>query len=321
MPLFLFRRLLQGALMVLVASMLIFVGVYAIGDPMSLLVPPDATSETREAARQALGLDRPLVVQYLSFLTNAMQGDLGISFVFRESALTVILERLPATLELAIASMLLAIVIGIPFGVVAGMTPGGLADRALLIGSVLGLSLPTFWIGILLILFFAVNLGVLPASGRGDTVDVFGIPLSFLTLDGLQHLILPAFSLSLLPMAILGRLTRSGVIEAMSLDFARFARAQGNTRKQIVTCYVLRYISMPLITVVGIYFGTLIAFAVVTESVFSWPGMGKLIIESINQLDRPMVVAYMMLSIILFMVINLLVDLLYSLLDPRVRLK
>ena len=303
MPLFLFRRLLQGALMVLVASMLIFVGVYAIGDPMSLLVPPDATSETREAARQALGLDRPLVVQYLSFLTNAMQGDLGISFVFRESALTVILERLPATLELAIASMLLAIVIGI------------------LIGSVLGLSLPTFWIGILLILFFAVNLGVLPASGRGDTVDVFGIPLSFLTLDGLQHLILPAFSLSLLPMAILGRLTRSGVIEAMSLDFARFARAQGNTRKQIVTRYVLRYISMPLITVVGIYFGTLIAFAVVTESVFSWPGMGKLIIESINQLDRPMVVAYMMLSIILFMVINLLVDLLYSLLDPRVRLK
>ena len=321
MPLFLFRRLLQGALMVLVASMLIFVGVYAIGDPMSLLVPPDATSETREAARQALGLDRPLVVQYLSFLTNAMQGDLGISFVFRESALTVILERLPATLELAIASMLLAIVIGIPFGVVAGMTPGGLGDRALLIGSVLGLSLPTFWIGILLILFFAVNLGVLPASGRGDTVDVFGIPLSFLTLDGLQHLILPAFSLSLLPMAILGRLTRSGVIEAMSLDFARFARAQGNTRKQIVTRYVLRYISMPLITVVGIYFGTLIAFAVVTESVFSWPGMGKLIIESINQLDRPMVVAYMMLSIILFMVINLLVDLLYSLLDPRVRLK
>jgi len=321
MPLFLFRRLLQGALMVLVASMLIFVGVYAIGDPMSLLVPPDATSETREAARQALGLDRPLFVQYFSFLTNALQGDLGISFVFRESALTVILERLPATLELALASMLLAIVIGIPFGVVAGMTPGGLADRALLIGSVLGLSLPTFWIGILLILFFAVNLGVLPASGRGDTVDIFGIPLSFLTLDGLRHLILPAFSLSLLPMAILGRLTRSGVIEAMSLDFARFARAQGNTRKQIVTRYVLRYISMPLVTVVGIYFGTLIAFAVVTESVFSWPGMGKLIIESINQLDRPMVVAYMMLSIILFMVINLLVDLLYSLLDPRVRLK
>ncbi|MCZ4352720.1 ABC transporter permease [Roseovarius aestuarii] len=321
MALFLFRRLLQGVLMILVASVLIFVGVYAIGDPMALLVPPDATTETMEAARQSLGLDRPLYVQYFSFLTNALQGDLGISFVFRESALTVIMERLPATLELASTSMFLAIVIGIPFGVIAGMKPGGLADRALLIGSVLGLSLPTFWIGILLILFFAVNLGILPASGRGDTVEVFGVALSFLTLDGLRHLILPAFSLSLLPMAILGRLTRSGVIEAMSLDFARFARAQGNTRAQIVTRYVLRYISMPLVTVVGIYFGTLIAFAVVTESVFSWPGMGKLIIESINQLDRPMVVAYMMLSIVLFMFINLMVDILYSLLDPRVRLK
>ncbi len=321
MVLFLFRRLLQGVLMILVTSVLIFVGVYAIGDPMTLLVPPDATTETREAARQALGLDRPLYQQYFAFLGNAVQGDLGISFVFRESALKVILERLPATLELASASMFLAVVIGIPFGVIAGMTPGGLADRALLIGSVLGLSLPTFWIGILLILFFAVNLGVLPASGRGDTVELFGVALSFLTLDGLRHLILPALSLSLLPMAILGRLTRSGVIEAMSLDFARFARAQGNSRGAIVTRYVLRYISMPLVTVVGIYFGTVIAFAVVTESVFSWPGMGKLIIESINQLDRPMVVAYMMLSILLFMFINLAVDIIYSLLDPRVRLK
>lgn len=321
MALFLLRRLVQGVFMVLVASVLIFVGVYAIGDPMALLVPPDATTETREAARAALGLDRPLYAQYFTFLGNALHGDLGISFVFRESALTVISERMPATLELASASMFLAIVIGVPFGLVAGMTPGGWADRALLVGSVLGLSLPTFWIGILLILFFAVNLGILPASGRGDTIEVFGVGLSFLTLDGLKHLVLPAFSLSLLPMAILGRLTRSGVIEAMNLDFARFARAQGNSRGAIVMRYVLRYISMPLVTVVGIYFGTLIAFAVVTETVYSWPGMGKLIIDSITQLDRPMVVAYMMLSIILFMVINLVVDILYSLLDPRVRLK
>ena len=307
--------------MVLVASVLVFVGVYAIGDPMTLLVPTDATTETREAAARALGLDRPLYEQYFTFLGNALQGDLGVSFVFRESALTVILERLPATLELASAAMLLAVVIGVPLGAVAGMTPGGLADRSLLIGSVLGLSLPTFWIGILLILFFAVELGLLPASGRGDTVEVFGIALSFLTLDGLRHLILPALSLSLWPMAILGRLTRSGVIEALSLDFSRFARAQGNSRNQIVLRYVLRYISIPLVTVFGIYFGTLIAFTVVTESVFSWPGMGKLIIESIGQLDRPIVIAYMMLSIVLFMIINLAVDVLYCLLDPRVRLK
>ena len=321
MTLFLLRRFLQGLLMVLVASVLVFIGVYAIGDPMTLLVPTDATTETREAAARALGLDRPLYEQYLIFLTNALQGNLGVSFVFRESALTVILERLPATLELASAAMFLALVIGVPLGAVAGMAPGGLADRSLLIGSVLGLSLPTFWIGILLILFFAVELGLLPASGRGETVEVFGVALSFLTLDGLRHLILPALSLSLLPMAILGRLTRSGVIEALNLDFSRFARAQGNSRNQIVMRYVLRYISIPLVTVLGIYFGTLIAFTVVTESVFSWPGMGKLIIESIGQLDRPLVLAYMMLSIVLFMVINLVVDVLYCLLDPRVRLK
>ena len=321
MTLFLLRRFFQGLLMVLVASLLIFIGVYAIGDPMALLVPTDATTETREAAARALGLDRPLYEQYLTFLTNALQGNLGVSFVFRENALTVILERLPATLELASAAMFLALVIGVPWGAVAGMTPGGLADRSLLIGSVLGLSLPTFWIGILLILFFAVELGLLPASGRGETVEIFGVALSFLTLDGLRHLILPALSLSLLPMAILGRLTRSGVIEALNLDFSRFARAQGNSRNQIVMRYVLRYISIPLVTVFGIYFGTLIAFTVVTESVFSWPGMGKLIIESIGQLDRPLVLAYMMLSIVLFMVINLVVDVLYCLLDPRVRLK
>ena len=321
MPLFLLRRFFQSLLMVLVASVLIFIGVYAIGDPMALLVPTDATTQTREAAAQALGLDRPLYEQYLTFLTNALQGNLGVSFVFRENALTVILERLPATLELASAAMFLALVIGVPLGAVAGMAPGGLADRSLLIGSVLGLSLPTFWIGILLILFFAVELGLLPASGRGETVEVFGVALSFLTLDGLRHLILPALSLSLLPMAILGRLTRSGVIEALNLDFSRFARAQGNSRNQIVMRYVLRYISIPLVTVFGIYFGTLIAFTVVTESVFSWPGMGKLIIESIGQLDRPLVLAYMMLSIVLFMVINLVVDVLYCLLDPRVRLK
>lgn len=321
MTLFLLRRFFQGLLMVLVASVLVFVGVYAIGDPMALLVPTDATTQTREAAARALGLDRPLYEQYLTFLTNALQGNLGVSFVFRENALTVILERLPATLELASAAMFLALVIGVPWGAVAGMTPGGLADRSLLIGSVLGLSLPTFWIGILLILFFAVELGLLPASGRGETVEIFGVALSFLTLDGLRHLILPALSLSLLPMAILGRLTRSGVIEALNLDFSRFARAQGNSRNQIVLRYVLRYISIPLVTVFGIYFGTLIAFTVVTESVFSWPGMGKLIIESIGQLDRPLVLAYMMLSIVLFMVINLVVDVLYCLLDPRVRLK
>lgn len=305
--------------MVLVASMLIFTAVYAIGDPIALLVPPDATQETIDQVRQTLGLNEPLYAQYLKFLANALHGDLGISYVFRESALKVILERLPATLELASAAMILAIVVGVPLGIIAGVKPGSLFDRSLMLGSVLGFSLPTFWVGILLILLFAVELGILPASGRGPTVELLGVPFSFLTIDGLRHLLLPALSLSLFPMAILARLARSGVREAMNLDFSRFARAQGNTKSAIVIHYVLRYISIPLVTVIGLYFGTLIAFAVVTESVFSWPGMGKLIIESINQLDRPMVVAYIMLSVLLFISINLIVDLIYSLLDPRVR--
>ncbi len=249
---FLMRRLAQGLLMVLVASMLIFTAVYAIGDPIALLVPPDATQETIDQVRQTLGLNEPLYAQYLKFLANALHGDLGISYVFRESALKVILERLPATLELASAAMILAIVVGVPLGIIAGVKPGSLFDRSLMLGSVLGFSLPTFWVGILLILLFAVELGILPASGRGPTVELLGVPFSFLTIDGLRHLLLPALSLSLFPMAILARLARSGVREAMNLDFSRFARAQGNTKSAIVIHYVLRYISIPLVTVIGL---------------------------------------------------------------------
>jgi peptide/nickel transport system permease protein len=250
-----------------------------------------------------------------------VQGDLGESFVFRESAVAVILERFPATLELAVAAMVIAVVIGVPLGLIAGIYPDTTLDRSVMIGSILGFSLPTFWVGILLILLFAVQLGWLPASGRGATVEVLGIDWSIFTWDGLTHILLPAFNLSLFPMALLVRLTRAGMREAMDLDFARFARAQGNTRRQVVTHYVLRYISIPLVTMIGLYFGVLIAFAVVTESVFSWPGMGKLIIDSINLLDRPVIVAYMMVSVLIFVVLSLLVDILYAALDPRVRLE
>ncbi|AWI58392.1 ABC transporter permease [Sinorhizobium fredii] len=320
MVFFLLRRLTQGLAMVLLVSVLMFTAVYAIGDPISLLVPPDATEQTMQLARESLGLDQPLYVQYFKFLGNALQGDLGTSFVFREGALRVILDRLPATLELATAAMTLAIVIGVPFGILAGLNPRGWWDRSVMFGSVIGFSLPTFWIGILLILALSVELGIFPSSGRGETATLFGVEFSFLTFDGLRHLALPALSLSLFPMAILARLARAGVREAMNLDFSRFARAQGNTRRDIVAHYVLRYISIPLVTMIGLYFGTLIAFAVVTESVFSWPGMGKLIIESINLLDRPIVVAYVMMTVLLFLAINLIVDVIYCILDPRVRM-
>lgn len=321
MFLFIFRRIGQGAIVLLAVSLIVFVGVYQIGDPLALLVPPDASQEAVDKVRQSLGLDRPLYAQYGTFLWNALHGDLGTSFVYRESAVSVILERLPATFELALSAMIIAMLIGVPLGLLAGAFPDGKLDNSLMVVSVLGFSLPTFWVGILLILLFAVNLGWLPASSRGETVNIAGIEWSIFTLDGLRHLALPAFNLALFPMSLILRLTRSGMREALDLDFVKFARAQGNTSGQVVTRYVLKYISIPLVTMIGIYFGVLIAFAVVTESIFSWPGMGKLIVDSVNMLDRPMIVAYLSVTVVLFVFLNLLVDLAYAWLDPRVSLE
>lgn len=317
---FLAQRALQGLVVLLVVSVLVFAGVYQIGDPASLLIPPDATQETIDRVRASMGLDQPLHEQYLTFLFSAVQGDLGTSFVFRESAVAVIFERFPATFELAFAAMVIAVVIGVPLGLLAGVYPDTPLDSSLMVGSILGFSLPTFWVGILLILLFAVQLGWLPASGRGDTVSVLGVEWSLLTMDGLRHILLPALNLALFPMSLMVRLTRAGMRETMELDFAKFARAQGNNKRQVVVHYALKYISIPLVTMIGLYFGILIAFAVVTESVFSWPGMGKLIIDSINLLDRPVIVAYMMVTVVIFVTLNLIVDLLYAALDPRVRL-
>lgn len=321
MFLFISKRLGQGALVLLAVSLIVFVGVYQIGDPLALLVPPDASQEAVDKVRQSLGLDRPLYSQYGTFLWNALHGDLGTSFVYRESAVKVILERFPATFELALSAMVIAIVVGIPFGLVAGAFPDSKLDNSLMVISVLGFSLPTFWVGMLLILFFAVGLGWLPASSRGETVTILGVEWSIFTLDGLRHLALPALNLALFPMSLILRLTRSGMREALDLDFVKFARAQGNTSGQIVTRYVLKYISIPLVTMIGIYFGLLIAFAVVTETVFSWPGMGKLIVDSVNTLDRPMIVAYLSVTVVLFVLLNLVVDLAYAWLDPRVTLE
>ena len=318
---FFVRRLAQALVVIWAVSLLVFVGVYKIGDPAALLIPPEADQETIQRVRDSLGLDLPITEQYLQFAVKALQGDLGESFFYRESAVGVILERLPATFELALSAIILAILIGIPLGLLAGNYRDTWIDRSVMVFSTLAISVPTFWVGLLFILFFSVNLGLLPALGRGDTVSVLGVDISLFTLDGLRHLLLPALNLSLFPMAFMARLTRSGISEAMGLEFVKFARAQGNTRWQVIRYYVLKFISIPIVTTVGLYFGVLIAFAVVTESVFSWPGMGKLIIDSISVLDRPIIVAYMMITAVIFVIINLIVDLLYSVLDPRVRLE
>lgn len=320
MPGFLLQRLAQALLVIFIMSLLVFGGVYAIGDPMAMMIPPDATQADAARMAAALGLDQPLWRQYGVFLSQALHGNLGVSFAFHVPAVTLILERLPATLELAIAATLMAIIFGIPLGLYAGLRPNGFIGRSIMAGSILGFSLPTFWVGLIFIMVFSVQLGWLPASGRGETVDVFGMPLSFLTADGLQHMLMPALNLALFKLALVTRLVRAGAREALSLDYVRFARAKGLTEARVIGAHVLRNILIPVVTVIGLEFGSLVAFAVVTETIFAWPGMGKLLIDSINVLDRPVVVAYLCVTVTLFVLINLAVDLAYAALDPRVRL-
>ena len=317
---FLIRRALQALLVLIVMSMLLFIGIYAIGNPVDILINPQADQRDIAIAMQALGLDQPLWRQYIAFVQHALSGDLGHSFVYSVPALGLVLSRAPATLELAVAAMLIAVVIGIPLGVWAGMRPNSLIGKSIMAGSILGFSLPTFWVGLLLIMLFGVQLGWLPASGRGATSELFGVPVSFLSLDGLAHIALPAFNLALFKLSLLIRLARSGTREALQQDYVRAARAKGLSEGRVVCGHVLKNILLPIITVVGLEFGSLVAFAVVTETIFAWPGMGKLLIDAINVLDRPVIVAYMLLTVLLFVLINLVVDVLYTTLDPRVRL-
>jgi peptide/nickel transport system permease protein len=321
MSVYLLRRLVQAALVMLAMSLIVFVGVYAIGDPVEILISPDADQMERERAIKALGLDLPLWMQYLSFLGNALRGDLGRSFVFNEPALQLILQRMPATLELAFGATIMALIIGIPLGLYAGLKPKSFGAKCIMTGSILGFSLPTFWVGLMLIMVFAVQLGWLPSTGRGETAEILGTRWSFLTWDGLRHLAMPALNLALFKISLVIRLTRAGVRETMLMDFVKFARAKGLTNRRVISVHVFKNIMIPVVTVVGLELGSTIAFSVVTESVFAWPGMGKLIIDSINVLDRPVIVAYLMIIVLMFITINLLVDLSYSALDPRVRLE
>ena len=320
MTAFIIRRLLQSIAVLFAMSLLVFVGVYAIGNPVDLLISPQADQADIERTIAALGLDKPLWEQYLIFLKEAVTGNLGRSFQYNEPAIRLILERMPATLELAFAAMLIAIVLGIPLGLWAGLRPDSLAGRAIMAGSILGFSLPTFWVGLLLIMVFSVELGWLPTSGRGPTTDLFGVPVSFLSVEGLKHLAMPAVNLALFKLSLIIRLTRAGTREALLQDYVKFARAKGLSSSRVVGVHVLKNIMIPLVTVIGLELGSVIAFAIVTESIFAWPGMGKLIIDSINALDRPVVVAYLLVIVVLFFVINLVVDIVYSVLDPRVRL-
>jgi len=317
---FLIRRLVQSAFVLFLMSLLVFLGVFAIGNPIDILISPQATQEDIRRTIEAFGIDKPLWLQYLIFLKGALSGNLGTSFAYGTPVVRLILERMPATFELAAFALTVTIVIGIPLGLWAGLRTNTFIDKTIMSVSTLGFSLPTFWVGLMLILVFAVDLGWLPSNGRGATSALLGMQVSFLTLDGLRHMVLPGVTLSLLNVAMVIRLTRAGTQEAMLQDYVRFARAKGLRDRRIVGVHVLKNIMIPIITVVALQFGSIIAFAIVTESIFAWPGMGKLIIDSIQLLDRPVIVAYLLMIVAMFILLNLLVDILYSVLDPRVRI-
>ena len=320
MLVFIIRRFFQSIGVLLIMSLLVFLGVYAIGNPIDILISADATQIERARVIAAFGLDQPLWHQYLLFLKNAASGDMGHSFVYGTSAMGLILERLPATLELAVAAMILSAAIGLPLGLWAGLRPNSVVGKTIMTISILGFSLPTFWVGLMLIMLFAVHLGWLPTGGRGDVGTVFGIPLGLFTISGLKHLLMPAFNLALFNIALIIRLTRAGAQEALMQDYVRFARAKGLSNRRIIGVHVLKNILIPIITVVALQFGSIIAFSIVTETIFAWPGVGKLLIDSIRVLDRPVIVAFLMRIVVMFILINLIVDVLYSVLDPRVRL-
>ena len=316
---FIIQRLLQAILVMAVMSVIVFAGIYSIGNPLEILIPPEATQDVRERTIARFGLDRPVIEQYFLYIRNLLQGDLGRSYIYNEPVLQLISGRLPATIELVLVSVLGALFIGVPLGMLAGYRPEAVSSRIIMAVSILGFSVPTFWVGLILILTFAVELGWLPSGGRGETAELFGTAWSFLTMNGWSHLALPAINLALFKLAIMIRLARAGTREIMLGDTVKFARAAGLSEWTIMSRHVLKLISIPIVTVFGLELGSTLAFAVVTETIFSWPGVGKLIIDSIKNLDRPVMMAYLMLTAGLFVTINLAVDLVYAMLDPRLR--
>lgn len=316
---FIIRRLIQAAGVMLVVGLIAFLLFQYVGDPVSIMLGQDITDEDRLRLTKQLGLDQPAVVQFYHFLVNAVQGDFGISLRQGQKVSTMLLERLPATLELSLAAALIALLVGIPLGVYTALNRKGFGANAVLAFSLIGVSLPTFLIGILLILVFSVQLGWLPSYGRGDVVRIGWWSTGLLTASGWKHLILPAITLSLFQLTLVLRLVRSEMLEVLRTDYIKFARARGLTKRAIHFGHALKNTLVPVITITGLQLGGIIAFAIVTETVFQWPGMGLLFIQAVQFVDIPVMAAYLCLIALIFVVINLIVDLLYFVVDPRLR--
>lgn len=316
---FIFQRLIQAAWVMLAVAFIAFLLFQYVGDPVLFMLGQDVTPEKVTELRSELGLDQPFFVQFYHFVVNAVQGDFGISLRLGGKVSTLIVNRLPATLELAVAAALLALLLGIPLGVYVALHRHSAMSKLLMTASLVGVSLPTFLIGILLILIFAVWLGWLPSFGRGEVVQLWGWSSGLLTIDGLKHLALPALTLSFFQLTLILRLVRAEMLEVLRTDYIKFARARGLSERVIHFQHALRNTLVPVITVTGLQLGSLIAFAIITETVFQWPGMGLLFIQAVTYADIPVMAAYLCLISLIFVVINLVVDLLYFWVDPRLR--
>ena len=316
---FIVQRLIQSIVVMLVVAFACFGLFRYVGDPINNMVGQETSIADREALRERLGLNDSIVVQYVRFVGNAVQGDFGISYRLQRPVAAIIAERLPATMELVFASALLALFIGIPLGVYTGLNREGALARLVMTVSLIGVSLPTFVIGIGLIYIFAVNLQWLPSFGRGETVDLGWWTTGFLTVSGLKALILPSITLSLFQLTLLMRLVRAEMLEVLRTDYIKFARARGLTNRAINFSHALKNTLVPVITITGLQLGSLIAFSIITETVFQWPGMGFLFIQAVQFADIPVMAAYLVLVAFFFVAINFFVDLLYVTVDPRLR--
>ncbi|QZY55909.1 ABC transporter permease [Crassaminicella profunda] len=318
---YLVSRFSQLIIVLLAVSILVFAFTSVMGNPVYLMVRENATEAEIQAAIEYLGLDKPLPVQYGIFIKNSLKGDFGKSYMYHQSALKLIAERFPATLEIVIVAMLIAGILAIPLGVYAGAYPKKYFSKVVMTLSIAGISLPSFWIGMVMIFIFSLSLGVLPVSGRGDVGVLLGIKTSLATMSGWKHVILPAITLALGSMATILRLTRAGMQENMRQDYVRFARAKGVPMKKVLFGHALKNTLIPVVTIFGLQIGTLIAFTTITETIFAWPGMGKLIIDAINSADRPIIAAYILFVAVMFVFINFIVDIIYTMVDPRIDLK
>lgn len=316
---FVISRVLQAVPVLLIVGFIAFAMFKFVGDPVVIMLGQDYTEAQRVALVQRLGLDQPFFVQYAKFMWNAAQGQFGVSYRLARPVMDLILERLPATLELAASAAVLALSIGVPMGVYTGIHRTAVSSRLFMIFSLIGVSLPTFLIGILLILVFSVLLGWLPSFGRGEIVRIGGWTTGFLTGSGRRALVLPAITLGLFQMTLIMRLVRAEMLEVLRSDYVKFARARGLSRRAINFGHALKNTLVPVITIAGLQIGGIIAFSIVTETVFQWPGMGLLFLQSVQVADIPVMAAYLMLISVLFVMINLVVDLLYYAVDPRLR--